>query len=199
MMDLANQKFGLLTAVEIHSRKKVPGGTVLFWRCLCECGNEAVVRAAFLKNGNTKSCGCLKRRAGLRTKTHGMSKSKTYQLWCAMVQRARGHRAESYVDRGIGMCERWLKFESFLEDMGHPPGGGYSLERIDNNLGYEPGNCKWLPMSEQWRNRSTTALYDYEGRKLSLREISEVCGVKEATLRHRLKVQGMSLEAATVK
>lgn len=195
-MSLLNQQFGILTVIDLHHRSKVSGGTLLFWRCRCECGAETVVAANNLRSGNTKSCGCLKKRAGERTRTHGLSGSKAYELWSAMIQRARGNRAASYAERGIGVCERWLSFENFLADMGNPPGPRYSVERVDNDKGYEPGNCKWLPMVDQWRNRSTTKLWDFEGEKKSLREIAESRGMCAATLRHRIRVQGMSLEQA---
>lgn len=196
-MDLTNRKFGLLTVTGLHHRAKVSGGTLLFWACRCECGGEGVVAANNLRSGNTKSCGCLKKKAGERTKTHGMSGTKAYELWSAMIQRGRGNRAETYAKRGIVVCERWKSFESFLEDVGHPPGPGYSIERVDNDKGYEPGNCVWLPMSDQWRNRTNTSFHQYGGKQMTLREISEVCGIGYATLRHRVKVQGMSLEQAT--
>lgn len=195
-MSLVNQKFGQLTVVALSHRAQVPGGTKLFWRCVCDCGAETVVAASNLKRGNTKSCGCLKKKAGDHTRTHGLSKTKAYQLWSAMIQRGRGNRAETYAKRGITVCERWQKFEFFLEDMGHPPGPRYSLERIDNDKGYEPANCKWLPMSEQWRNTSRVELIEFAGERLSIREIGERTGVKQPTLRHRLKVQKLPLAEA---
>lgn len=198
-MDVIGQKFGMLTVIELAERRKTSGGTVLLWRCRCDCGGESKSRLAQLRNGMTKSCGCLKRKAGDQTRTHGMSNTKVYELWTAMIQRARGHRAQSYVERNIGVCERWLRFENFLADMGEPPGPRYSLEREDNDKGYEPGNCVWLPMVEQWRNRSNTTLHDFMGERLSLREIAERSGINRATLWHRVAVQGLSIQAATAK
>lgn len=194
--NLAGSRFGKLTVVEFSHRKKVAGGTVIFWRCVCDCGKESVVRSVELSSGGTKSCGCLRLNSGDRTRTHGMSKTKVYELWSAMVQRARGNRAATYVKHGIGVCQDWLEFERFYADMGNPPGPAYSVERIDNDKGYSPSNCKWLPMREQWRNRRNTNLLEFEGKMLSIREIGEITGVNHATLRHRLVVQGMTLERA---
>lgn len=199
MMTIANRKFSMLTVLDVHSKVSRPSGSVTMWRCLCECGQETVVSSSNLYSGNTKSCGCLKKKAGDRTRTHGRSHSKVHQLWAAMIQRAKGNRAQSYVARGITVCERWKTFENFLADMGDPPAPGYSLERVDNDRGYEPGNCRWLPMSEQWRNRANTNLWDYAGERLSLREIADRCGVKHPTLRHRIKSQGLSLDEAIKK
>lgn len=198
-MKQIGQKFALLTVQALHERRVKPTGTVLIWRCLCECGGTAYVRFSQLKNGMSKSCGCLKRKAGDRTRTHGKSKTKVYQLWSAMIQRGRGHRAASYAARGIVVCERWRVFEEFFADMGEPPGPNYSVERVDNLKGYSPDNCIWLPMREQWRNRTNTSLLEFEGEPLSLREIAQRCGIKASTLRHRIKSQGMTLQQAISK
>ena len=106
-----------------------------------------------------------------------------------MIQRAKGNRAKSYVDLGIGVCERWQSFENFYADMGDPP-EGYSLERIDNFGGYEPTNCKWIPLKDQWRNRRTTRLVEFGGELMSPREIGERIGMSIGRVKRRITTLG---------
>lgn len=129
------------------------------------------------------------------TATHGKSKTRTYGLWGAMIQRGKGNRAQSYVDLGVTVCDRWLNFEAFLADMGEAP-DGHSLERVDNLRGYSPDNCKWIPIEDQWRNRRNTKLYEHRGQMLSIREIADDVGICRATLWHRVAKQGKTLQEA---
>jgi hypothetical protein len=121
--------------------------------CRCDCGNEVVKRAALLTNGQAVSCGCVKP----DNRTHGMSRTPEYKAWeCA---RARCHRKtnpqyESYGGRGIAMCLAWrTSFDAFMADMGPKPSPAHTLERINNDGGYGPTNCKWATYSEQNQNR----------------------------------------------
>jgi hypothetical protein len=134
------------------------------WRCRCDCGGETVATAVNLKSKHTRSCGCLMREkssswAKKKNTTHGHNRkgqqSRTHKSWISMKQRTTNPNYsewKSYGGRGITVCERWLKFENFLEDMGERP-EGTSLDRINVNGNYEPGTCRWATASQQQRNK----------------------------------------------
>ena len=137
-----------------------------FWKCLCECGREHNVASGELLNGDTKSCGCLKRERIARvTYKHGHAKrgrwgSPTYQSWLAMHNRCTNPKQINWPDyggRGIRICERWRGehgFQNFFADMGHRP-MGKTLDRIDVSKNYEPDNCRWATRVEQRSNQRT--------------------------------------------
>ena len=131
----------------------------MYWECLCECGNKTIVSASYLRNGKIKSCGCL-RKEGNNTKHQHTSRSHTpsptYSSWIKAKQRCNNPNVPNWVDyggRGIKVCDRWLdSFENFLADMGERP-DGTTIDRINNDGNYEPGNCKWSTPKEQSNNR----------------------------------------------
>src|SRR5262249_52557802 len=129
------------------------------WECQCDCGRTKVVRAENLKRGSVVSCGCY--RAQL-LKKHGMAgdkETRTYASWRGMIDRCTNPGAANYGNyggRGIKVCERWRDFRNFLADMGERP-KRKTLDRIDVNGNYEPGNCRWASPFEQARNKQCHA------------------------------------------
>lgn len=105
-------------------------------------------------------------------------------------------RYHRYGGRGIGVCDKWLEYLGFKEDMGGSFKDGYSLERIDNDGNYEKLNCKWIPFKQQAKNRSTTNLITFEGKTMCMKDWEEHLGFKEGTIRARLRYYGWTIEEA---
>jgi hypothetical protein len=186
--DLAGQRFGCLTAAACERRCNAAGRSVIYWPCGCVCGNETVVRASNLRSGGTQSCGCRQReRAHAAQFRHGESGARSsgrrakptseYSTWKGMLRRCEDVNNPDYKNyggRGITVCERWHDYRNFLTDMGRCP-PDLALERINNDLGYGPSNCKWATYKEQNNNKRVRTwgtwakkLSDYEVRRIRL-------------------------------
>jgi hypothetical protein len=155
--DLVGRRLGHWTVLALHpERFRYPGCTHTRWLCRCDCGVERVVLGGSLRSGRSKSC-----RSGVhhhRLK-HGHCRNpgptRIYEVWHSMMQRCYNpnHKAyPSYGGRGITVCERWHSFVNFLADMGESP-PGKSIDRVNNDAGYELSNCRWATHSEQMRNQ----------------------------------------------
>lgn len=191
LIDLAGLRFGILIVVEYSGEYK--------WLCLCDCGKEKIVRSGDLKNGSTKSCGCLKNRI-----THRHTKTKAYTSWAGMIQRCTNSNNTSYInyggrDKPITVCERWLPenngFQNFLKDMGEPPTNKHQIDRINNDLGYYKENCRWVLPKINSRNRRNNHLLKYNGKELCFAGWEEITGIPQATIRQRIK-NGWSIKRA---
>ena len=187
--DLTGQRFGRLTVVEIS---EIKDGNV-FWLCRCDCGNMTVVTRRNLQSGNTRSCGCLLvENRGTGTITHGLSRTKIYRTWKDMRNRCHNPKRKSYPNyggRGIAVCDEWREnFTAFYEHVSkleHFGEDGYSLDRINNDGNYEPGNVRWANRAEQCRNKRNNVIVEYNGKRMTLSDAAKCSGIKIKTLQTR--------------
>ncbi|RLB06914.1 MAG: hypothetical protein DRG27_06945 [Deltaproteobacteria bacterium] len=189
----AGDKYNKLTAIRFDHKKE----NRQYWLFKCDCGNEKVIYVNHIKNGHTKSCGCLQRE---RHTTHNRCYSSTYRSWASMKDRTtnpKNDRYNSYGGRGITICKRWLKFENFYKDMGKRP-KGMTLDRIDNDKGYYKENCRWATRSEQQNNRRTNHLIVYNGKEKTVAQWAKEMNIKFCVLLTRIK-RGWSIERALTK
>src|SRR6476659_2464041 len=124
---------------------------------------------------------------------HGAHRTPEYRIWCGMLARCRNPRIERYPlygGRGISVCEKWHRFSAFFADMGPRPSPRHSIDRIDNDGNYEPGNCRWATPIEQRRNSSTSRLLTRDGRTLTAAEWSAELGLARGAVGRRIRRDG---------
>lgn len=172
LIDITGKKYGMLTV--IRRAENAPKG-ISRWECKCDCGNIIIVRGGNLKNGNVKSCGCLKSIFNKSRSAHGMSNTRLYQTWINMKARCyrKTHPAyKNYGARGIKVCDKWRNsFKTFAEwSLANGYTDDLTIERIDNDRDYEPDNCKWICFGEQAENRRTNLNITYHNETHNLSE-----------------------------
>ena len=194
-INLTGRTIGKWTVLGAVRRERFPaGGEHVYWLCRCSCGNEREVNGASLrKNGASTSCGCTQRQlaqaVGLANIRHGMKNTSEWQAWSSMRSRclSSSHKQfPSYGGRGIIICERWAIFENFFSDMGLKPSSLHSIDRIDNDGNYEPGNCRWATKKEQQRNRRANRLVTAFGKTAPLIVFFDKHGPKSRQYRKAL-------------
>lgn len=216
LINLTGERFGRLVAAELVRRD---GDSRAYWRCICDCGGTSVVAGKSLRNGATKSCGCLSREWASKMgadpshaeakstarQTHGHKRggkaSREYLTWLAIKRRCCDPKFKDFPNwggRGIMVCDRWIdSFESFFADMGSRPSPEHQIDRIDPNGNYEPSNCRWATASEQTSEHRRNLIEVTIGgeRFPSLSAAARHFGVGVTTVHERVR-NGMTVEAA---
>ena len=200
-VDITNQKFGRLTAIQLvgytkHSKQ--------LWEFYCDCGAVTTKAANTVvsdaKKGRSPGCGC-KQFYGNR-RTHGQHGTPEYIIWKGLRQRCNDTSHISYHNyggRGIKVCARWDNFEAFLADMGPRPSPKHTIDRRENDGDYCPGNCFWATRKVQSRNKRTNRLLTHDGQTMTVTDWAAKLGIKRDTLFARLN-SGMSpAKALTMK
>lgn len=193
LKELTGLKFGRLLVLCRDGSDKY--GEAM-WLCSCECGESKRTLGKSLRNGRTKSCGCLAIESARNNATHGMTTTRAFGAWNSMIQRCTNPNVKSYKDygaRGISVCKEWASsFTSFYSYMGERP-EGMSIDRINNDKGYSPDNCRWATNDAQARNKRNTRLnevavkairfvYEHEGRRIL--DIARAYNISYSAINH---------------
>ena len=177
------------------------------WSLKCKCGQTYQATTGHLNANRAKQCqicsAIIANSAGIK---HGDSprgkSSLTYSTWEGIIRRCNNKNSphyERYGGRGIKVCKKWLKYENFKNDMGDRPSNKYSIERIDNNKGYNKGNCRWATRLEQMQNVHTNVRLLIKGEKISLHAAARKYNISPSTLIYRIRRQGKKPDEAIKK
>jgi len=191
LKDLKGQTFGKLTVIQFDSMIKRHA----HWLCKCECGNEKVVVGYSLTRGMTKSCGCFLKETVTK---HGESDGRLHRIWRGMKTRCNNPNCTTfhhYGGRGIRVCEEWLDFEEFRKwaiESGYED--GLSIDRIENDQGYNPNNCRWVDKYTQANNKRNSLKVEINGELKTLTEWARYAGIKYTTIKGRYSRGDRGLE-----
>lgn len=208
LKDLTGIRFGKLTVINYAGYNvRKTGRKYHKWDCFCDCGNKKTVESRMLLSGHTQSCGCMHKNPPPPIK-HGMTDTRLYAVYKAMKQRCCNPNDKSYKNyggRGITICDKWLGEDGFMNFYHwsikngydeNAPRGECTIDRIDNDSGYSPDNCRWVDSKVQAMNKQTTARFYIEGEKLNLIEISNKYGIDYNILRGRIYTNKDTIERA---
>lgn len=187
--DLIGKKFNRLTIVGFLGKGPHKPRKRDFWfECQCECGNLKIVSRRNLTRGRAvKSCGCIVGLTGCPVHQHtGRTKRTLNATWKGMRKRCcswNRHNAKNYHDKGIAVCERWTKcYWCFADDMGPRPTPNHTIERIKNEIGYSPENCRWATRTEQNQNQGKNVILILNGERVVMAEAARRIGGGQKTL-----------------
>ena len=179
--DLTGQSFNHWTVLARAPNRN----TTAMYLCRCTCGSERTVQSGHLKSGASTCCGCIKP----TKRTHGQASgkfTKKYKTWRQIRARCNNpNHKNANIYNGL-LCERWADFEAFDKDVPEPPSNEHTIERIDNNKGYEPGNVTWATFAEQHRNQSNCRWIEFNGKCQLLTDWAKELGITDSTLYGRL-------------
>ena len=196
-LNLVNQKFGRLIVTDFAYSKNGRS----YWKCKCECGNEKIIIGKDLRNGHINSCGCLRiETSRKRMTTHGSTDSRLYNIWCSMKQRCEHPTKEKhlkdYKNRGITVCDEWHDFANFQKwALKNGYKDNLSIDRIDNNKGYYPENCRWADNIIQANNKRNNRRLTYNNKTQTIAQWARELGMNYNTLDQRIRM-GWSVEKA---
>ena len=211
-VDITGQKYNYLTA--IRREYGYANGKDNYWRCLCDCGRETIVKKYDLIHSVVYSCGC--KNIELRKKAytkHGKTKTRLYRVWNSMIRRCNPRNADkprykSYAQKGISVCDEWkgengyVNFEKWALESGYDekaPYGKCTIDRIDNNGNYEPSNCRWVDRYVQANNRNSVLQITLNNETHSAAEWARIVGISESAVKDRLFRQKLPPEQALIK
>jgi len=186
VINLIGQKFGRLTVLE-----RIKNTKPIRWKCLCACGNVTMLRGDTLKDGNAKSCGCLKKEVASKQMTiHGMEGSSEYRTWTSMRYRCNNPSSDKFKDyggRGIKVYNQWNKsFMEFYNYIGPKPHETDSIDRINNNGNYEPGNVRWANKKTQANNSRSNHFVTVGKTTKTIAQWAEKMQISYHIISHRL-------------
>lgn len=203
--NITGMVFGKLTVISIAGKRTYKAGMATYFHCACECGARITVQRTNLVYGTKRCCGCSQKQT--RTHNRGAWNHPLYKTWMHMFDRCDNPKNRSFLDygaRGITVCDRWRNgegalsgFECFLADMGEKPSLGMMIDRIDNDLGYSPENCRWADRTAQNSNKRSNILVTIGSETRTVSAWARVKGVNEFTFYQRIRGGMDPVEAIT--
>jgi len=192
--DISGRRCGKLVAVRFVFVKNKKA----HWLFRCDCGKEKIYHSNRAKEVGSCGCGTFAKRSDIH-RTHGRRHTTEYSVWRRILERCADKNYPRYGDRGISVCEQWrTSFMAFYNDMGPRPSLKHSIDRINNDGNYEPGNCRWATAKEQARNRVTNTLLTFNGKTQCIESWADDLGLRGRMIAKRISL-GWTVEDALTR